>query len=251
MRHPVLESGAIVCSIVTLYGWAQTGVSKAQNPDYPVLPEVVSSSRPAPLPRAAQAATPERLSQPQWGEELPLKKLPKDVERVYSQLLEQAQAIAQRQQYAKALPLIVAIPKNSQSYGLAQQLQEDWAREVLEQATQHYQQARVAKAMAILGAIPPNSPFSDRASRLRSQWSREAKWLTKALTAKQAGHWQAANDALNALEGSPLYQSLMVQDLVQQVTLKLYEPDETLMRMAMADFPTVELAVAPPDVIQP
>lgn len=250
MRHPVLESGAIVCSIVTLYGWTQTGVSNAQHPDHPVLSETTRTPRPVP-PVAVQGATPDRPSQPQWGEELPVSQPPKDVERVYSQLLEQAQAIAQRHQYAKALSLMVAIPKNSQSYAVAQQLQEDWAREVLEQATQHYQQARVAKAMAILGSIPPNSPFSDRASRLRSQWSREAKWLTKALSASQAGQWQTAHAALNALAGSPLYQSLLVQDLVQQVTLKLYEPDATMMRMAMADFPAVELAVASPEVIRP
>ncbi|WP_206754547.1 hypothetical protein, partial [Leptolyngbya sp. FACHB-36] len=156
--------------------------------------------------------------------------------------LKQAQASASRDQIADAMNGISGIPKNSRHYEMAQRLQEDWSRELLRQATNYCRQAKVETAVSMLSTIPATSQLHDRVTELRQRWSKQAKVLDQAIAAKDAEDWQQAISAIKSLEGSPMYHSLPVQELLQQAMTNLYEPEESLTEIATSDLPAVELS---------
>ncbi|MBD2020183.1 hypothetical protein H6F43_08285 [Leptolyngbya sp. FACHB-36] len=137
---------------------------------------------------------------------------------------------------------ISGIPKNSRHYEMAQRLQEDWSRELLRQATNYCRQAKVETAVSMLSTIPATSQLHDRVTELRQRWSKQAKVLDQAIAAKDAEDWQQAISAIKSLEGSPMYHSLPVQELLQQAMTNLYEPEESLTEIATSDLPAVELS---------
>lgn len=260
MNRHVISSGTIVCSAIMLYGWAQTSTAEPSNSDCgnharatatPV-PNQISETEKHCLKQASIAISlpnPEDLFNLQWGDRSPAK-LPKNVEDLYNNLLQQAQTSASRDQFAEATTTLAGIPKNSRHYEIAQQLQADWSRELLRQATNQWQQAQVKTAISTLNAIPSTSQINDRKLELRQRWKQQAIALEQALAAKEVRNWQGAINALKALEGSPIYHSLTVQELLQQSMAKLYEPDQTFLQIATADLPTVQTpAVAAPEMI--
>jgi hypothetical protein len=176
------------------------------------------------------AANPERLLEMQWGD-----RLPSDLETVYDTLLQQAQVSASQEQFMQAIADTTGIPKNSRHYAMAQQLREDWARELMRQATRECQKANVTKAIAMLNAVPQSSQFHARATELKQLWTQHAKILKRAIAAKNTGNWQQAIDAVQSLEETPMYHSLLVQELLQKSLTKLHEPDRTLLQIATAD----------------
>jgi hypothetical protein len=192
---------------------------------------------------ATNRSAPEQFN-PEWGRDQS-NRLPDDIEAVYGKLLDQAQAAANSERFASAIATITGIPKNSRHHELAQRLQEDWSREILRQASNHYQQAHVAIALSLLNAIPSTSQAHAHAAALHAEWQRYGTWLNRAITAKTNGNWQDAIDALKQLENTPLYQSLAVQELLQQAITKLYEPDQAMMQLATMDLPEVNLSVPP------
>jgi hypothetical protein len=171
------------------------------------------------------------------------------MEAVYDNLLAQAQALVGRDQLTQAVDLIAGIPKNSQHYGMARQLQEDWSRELLRQAASECQQGRVGKAILMLDTIPSNSQLHDRIAELRQRWSKQDKLLQQAIALKKAGDWQGVVDTIKTLEGAPMYQSLLVQGLLQQGVTQLYKPDAAMLQVAMEDLPAVPPSVAPPEMV--
>jgi hypothetical protein len=207
-----------------------------------------------PTQSSIKSATPE-AAKPQWGNRHS-QQLPEKLEAVYGDLLDQAQAAANREAFQEAMQQVSGIPKNSRHYALAQQLQEDWVREVVRQATTACQQARVTEAIALLDSIPAASQVSAQASELRQRWSQQAEILKRAMAAKAAGDWQAAIDAVQALEGTPMYHSVAVQSLLQQAMTSLYEPDASLLDIAVSDLPAIEVGasaikppIAPPELL--
>lgn len=249
MNRQTLKNGTLVCSAMLLYGWAQSAPSAADStpcgkgttdPSGGV-PEQASRSAKYCIQTAAIAPigfTPERLFNLQWGKRSD-NQLPPTVETVYQKLLEEAQVDAGRAQFAQAIARVTGIPKNSRHYETAQQLQEEWSQELLQQATQACQQAKVKQAIALLNTIPATSQLHDRAIELRQRWHSQAQSLNRAMAATRARDWQRAIDAIHDLDGSPMYHSLLVQNLLQQAMTKLYEPDQNLLQIATMDLPTV------------
>ncbi|GAP95534.1 hypothetical protein [Leptolyngbya sp. NIES-2104] len=186
---------------------------------------------------------PEANSKPQWSEleKLQVNKqpteLPKEVETTYSQLLNRAQSAASRDQLTAAVETVASIPKNSQHYEVAQQLEEDWSKELVRQATNHFQQAEVTTSIALIDKIPESSQWHDRGVELKQQWKKQAQLLNQAKSAKSAEDWQGTINAIKALEGTPLYHSLPVQELLQQAMVNRYEPDPALLKIAIEDAP--------------
>ncbi|XHX78627.1 MAG: hypothetical protein RBJ76_01455 [Stenomitos frigidus ULC029] len=250
MNRQVLERGALACSFLALYGWSQPSVSEPTLSPCETAPNVTATQNDC-LQKAqwvAMGTAPEPLMREQWGDRR-LSQLPKPIEAVYSALLQQGQTLGDRNQLSAAINRVAGIPKNSQHYEMAHQLQEDWSRELLRQATSECQQARVAKAIAMLDIIPASSQLHDRAVELRHRWSKQDNLLQQAIAFKRTGDWQGVIDAIKALEGTPMYQSLPVQELLQKAMTQLYTPDATLLQVATEDLPTLPPSLALPEVI--
>lgn len=253
----VASSGMILCSAVLInIGLEATGSeTPAKSCDPISTPNTENHCQPSLQQRAAApstAASPEATPSPQWSdrfiEQLSVNKqpdkLPKEVETTYSELLNRAQAAASREQLTAAVETVAGIPKNSQYYEVAQQLEEDWSKELVRQATAHFQQAEVTTSISLLDKIPESSQWHDRGTELKQQWEKQAQLLSRAKSAKSAEDWQGTINAIKALEGSPLYNSLPVQELLQQAMIKRYEPDPALLKIAVEDAPT--LSTLPP-----
>jgi hypothetical protein len=147
-------------------------------------------------------------------------------------VLADAQKMADQNQLPAALLALGGIPKNSQRFPLAQQLQQDWAQELLQQATQHYSQANLKTALQVLASIPATSPAFQQAHSLATQWRQEASWLHQAQAAAQAERWQTVINVLKRLEDRPLYQSTLVQTLLQSAMSRIYQPSDRLLKVA-------------------
>jgi hypothetical protein len=229
-------------------GWVQSPVPEltddcAERSAKTTPPNQVSESEKHCLNQTAIAPTlnpPEPLFDLQWGDRKP-NQLPRKMEAMYDDLLNQAQASASRDHFTEAISTIAGIPKNSRHYETAQQLQEDWSRELMRQASNQWQQAQMKAAISTLSHIPATSQLGDRVTELKQRWKQQAIVLERAISAKKAGDWQKVIDTVRSLEGSPMYHSLPVQALLQQAITNLYEPDHTLLQIATADLPTFQI----------
>lgn len=250
MNRKVLGGGAIVCSAVVIYGAAHPLAQKlgiehceadeatnSQSSETLTKQAEESCSREGTIPVISDL--PQLLPFTAQSRRLQANPLPKEMETVYSNLLEQGQAAAHRDRLADAIASIAGIPKNSQHYDMAQQLQQDWSQELLQRALDRYQQADLAMAQSMLKAIPANTPQYTRAAELRDRWSQEATLLEQAKAAKAAQDWEKVVNTLNALEGTPLYYSLPVQELLLQAMNKRFEADETLLQAASTSTPSI------------
>ena len=244
------SSSMIVCSALLINGGSQAAAEINIQACKGVSDVAVDNYCPPAMQHSTTSA-PEQLADHQWSDQLQSQeqpaKLPSEMEAVYADLLNQAQAAASRDQLTEAVNTVAGIPKNSQHYELVQQLQEDWSQELMRQATSHIQQAEITPAIALLDSIPETSQWHDRGTELRQRWTQQAKLLNQATAAKSAEDWQGVIDATKSLEGSPLYNSLPVQELLQQAMTKRYEPDADLLQIATADTPMP--TVAPPETV--
>lgn len=244
-----IQGGAIACSVLMIYGWAQAAASAS--------PSQCKPSRAAPssknddrcdsvMDMGTLSSIPEKLSQLQWsnpfgaarGTDHP-RPLPGDIETNYQRLLHRAQSQRKQGKLVEAVANISGIPKNSRSYATAHQLREDWSGELLRQAAQTYRQAKMDRAILLLNAIPTESDRHARAVELRQQWDRESQLLRRAIAAKQSKDWQTSMDVLRSLQGTALFQSAPVQSLLQECLTKLYEPDERLLQIASEGMPSM------------
>ncbi len=245
MSRQILERGALACSFLALYGWAHPSASEPTLPHCEPAPNVagtqdhcLQNAQSLPNPQQAKGTAPEALVHDQWSDRR-LSKLPSKIEAVYSDLLQQAQAFSDREQLKEAINRVAGIPKNSQHYEMAHQLQEDWSKELLRQASSECQHARVAKAIGMLDMIPATSQLHDRAAELRQRWSKQDSFLQQAIAFKGTGDWQGVIDSVKALEGTPMYQSLAVQELLQKAMTQLFTPDATMLQVATEDLPAI------------
>ena len=248
------SSSMIVCTALLINSGSQAAVSEVSIQTCEKVSDGAGVDKQcSPVVQHSTTASPEQLSDHQWSDQLQSQeqsdKLPSQMEAVYADLLNQAQAAASRDQLTEAVNTVAGIPKNSRHYELVQQLQEDWSQELMRQAASHIQQAEVAPAIALLNSIPETSQWHDRGAELRQRWSQQAKLLNQAVAAKSAEDWQGVIDATKLLEGSPLYNSLPVQELLQQAMTKRYEPDAALLKIATADAPIMP-TVVPPETIK-
>lgn len=251
MSRQVLERGVLACSALAFYGWSQPSASEPiMQPDCKPAPTVSNAKSHCVKNTTSRisSATPEKVVNDQWSDRHN-NPLPDEMEAVYGNLLAQTQALVDRKQFTQAVNLIGGIPKNSRHHGMAQQLQEDWSRELLRQATSECAQARVGKALSMLDTIPPVSQLHDRVTELQQRWRKQNALLQQAIALQQAGDWQGVTDTIKLLEGTPMYQSLLVQEFLQQAMMQLYKPDATMLQVAMEDLPTVQPSVAPPEMI--
>ena len=259
MNRRLLQSGTIVCSAIVLSGWAYSTSQNTSAADdeapttkTPKTPNQINGTEKHRVQKASLFTgfnLPDRLLNLQWGNRSS-DQLPANMEAVYAKQLNQAQATADRENFVQAVTTVAAIPKNSQHYSMAQQLQEDWSQELLQRATDQWQQAQIKPAIAMINAIPPNSQSYDRALELRRRWKQQAAQFDRAIAAKRTGDWQGVINAISALEGSNIYNSLSIQNLLQEAMTKLYQPDQTFLQIATADLPVIQSAgVAAPETI--
>ena len=255
MSRQVLERGVLACSALALYGWSQPSVSEpiTQHDCKPA--STVSSAKSSCVQNSKSSAAnrlsstpPEQLVNDQWSDRRS-NPLPDKMEAVYGDLVAQAQTLVGRNQFTQAVDLIGGIPRNSRHYGMAQQLQEDWSRELLRQASSDYEQGLIGQALSRLDTIPSTSQLHDRVAEIQQRWHKQESVLQRAIALKQAGNWQGVTDTIKALEGTPMYQSLLVQGLVQQAMTQLYKPDAAMLQIAMDDLPAVPSAVAAPETM--
>ena len=247
-------SGMMVCSALLINSGSQAALSEVNTQTCEGVSNSVGvDNHCPPSVQRPTATSPEQLSGHQWSDQLrsheQSDKLPSKMEAVYADLLNQAQAAASRDQLPEAVTTVAGIPKNSQHYELVKKLQEDWSQELMRQASNHIQQAEIAPAIALLNSIPETSQWHDRSVELKQRWSQQAKLFDQAVAAKSAADWQWTIDAIKSLEGSPLYNSLPVQELLQQAMTKRYEPDAALLKIAAADEPIMS-TVAPPETLE-
>lgn len=237
----VASSGMILCSAMLInLGLEATGSETPPQPCDAATDHHCQTPAPSQI-----TVTPESKAQPQWSDRFveqlkvsqPAEKLPQEVETTYSELLNRAQAAASRDQLTIAVETVSGIPKNSQSYEVAQQLEEDWSKELVRQATNHFQQAEVTTSIALIDKIPESSDWHDRGTELKQQWKKQAELLNQAKSAKSSEDWQGTINAIKSLEGTPLYHSLPVQELLQQAMINRYEPDPALLQIAVEDAP--------------
>ncbi|PSB17131.1 hypothetical protein C7B65_19675 [Phormidesmis priestleyi ULC007] len=247
------SSGMIVCSALLINNGSQAAAEINTQPCEQPSNSAGVEKHCSKAVQHSTAASPEQLSNHQWSDQLQsheqLDKLPSQMEAAYADLLNQAQAAASRDQLTEAVNTVAGIPKNSQHYELVQQLQEEWSQELVRQATSHIQQAEITPAIALLNSIPETSQWHDRGTELKQRWSQQAKLFNQAVAAKSAADWQGVIDAIKSLEGSPLYNSLPVQELLQQAMTKRYEPDAALLQIATADAPMMP-TVVPPETVK-
>ena len=257
MNPKMFSSGTIACSAILIYSGIQpsTAASRASDcNDPPISPfsQVLNrvrevNSQCGQQHHAKLTSAPERLLDADWGDRRS-NKLPDTVEAVYSSLLEQAQTLANRNQPATAIHKVAAIPTNSQHFKVAQQLQEDWSRDLLRQAKSECQQAHVVKAISMLNDIS-STRLQPRVIELRQRWRQQKVLLNRAIAAKNVKNWQGVITAIQPLEETPLYNSFLVQEMLQQATTKLYEPDATMLQVATKGLPTGQQAIATPESI--
>jgi hypothetical protein len=259
MNQQILKSGTIVCSAIVLSGWAHAAAQNSSpdpgdaSTDKTVkAPNQISGIKHHRLQKASLFMGfnfPDRLLNLQWGSHAS-DRLPNNIEAVYAKQLNQAQALATREEFVQAVAIVAAIPKNSQHYSMAQRLQEDWSQELLQRATNQWQQAQVKPALAMIRTIPPGNQIYDRALELRRRWTQQATQFDRAIAAEKNRDWQGVIHAVSALEGSTIYNSLSVQNLLQEAMTKLYEPDQSLLQIATADMPVVQpTGVSAPETI--
>lgn len=232
MYYRVFEGGAIACSAVALWSWTTSSHPIPPSLCQPTPPQN-SPHRQTRQPNCSSSKSirqsgilPAALFNLGWGRD----RLSPDLEQVYTQVLADAQKMADQNRLPDAILALGGIPKNSQKFTLAQQMQNDWAQELLQQATQHYSQADLKTALKLLASIPTTSPSFQQAKTLSAQWRQEASWLYQAQASAQAGRWQAVLNALKRLEDRPLYQSTLVQTLLQSMLSRVYQPDDRLLR---------------------
>jgi len=200
MNRWLLSSGAIVSSAMALYSW----------------------THPSAFNLTLLAAKSDQ----------DLKPLPREIEGLYDRLLKKAQSVATHDQFAEAINTVAGIPKNSRSYGEAQQLQEDWTQELFQRASSQYKQANVGMAIWMLKAVPSTSQRYTRATELQQRWAKEWTALRQASAAKKQGDWKGVMSSLTLLKDSMLYQSFPAQEMLQQATANLYGGDQTLAQIS-------------------
>ncbi|MBE9008947.1 hypothetical protein IQ250_01840 [Pseudanabaenaceae cyanobacterium LEGE 13415] len=244
----VASSGMILCSAILInLGLEATG---SETPAPPCDLTTTKDNHCQTTTEQRIDVSPEATAKPQWSDrftdQLKINKspetLPKEVETTYSELLNRAQAAASRDQLTTAVETVSGIPKNSQYFEMAQQLEEDWSKELVRQATNHFQQAEVTTSIALIDKIPESSEWHDRGTELKQQWKKQAALLNQAKSAKSAEDWQGTINAIKAMEGTPLYNSLPVQELLQQAMINRYEPDPALLQIAVEDAPMLPQA---------
>ncbi|MBF2025184.1 MAG: hypothetical protein IGS48_00245 [Oscillatoriales cyanobacterium C42_A2020_001] len=259
MNRRILECGALACSAIMIYGWSNASAPKNNSSN---CGDRAESTRPNPrkhhtklakqcLQTASLASIyeiPRQLFNIQWGSSESTT-LPKKTDAIYDDLLVKAQTLASQDQFADAIKLLEGVPRNSRHYKTIQQLEEDWSRELFRQANADCQQGQMAGAIARLDAIPARSQLRHRAIELRQRWSKHDTLVKQAIAANKVGAWQEAIDAIQALEGTPVYYSLPVQTLLQQAMTNLYEPDTTFLNIATTGLPEVKASIAPPETL--
>lgn len=259
MNRRILECGALACSAIMIYGWSNAAAFKVDSSNCSDRDDSTSSDATKQdakmtkqcLQKASLASIydiPRQLFNIQWGNsESSL--LPKKTDAIYDDLLMKAQTLASQGQFTEAIKLLEGVPKNSRHYKTIQQLEEDWSRELFRQANEDCQKGEMANAIARLNAIPTMSQLHNRAVELRHRWSKHDALVKRAIAANKTGDWQGAIDAIQALEGTPVYYSLPVQTLLQRAMTNLYEPDATFLDVAAAGLPEVKAPIAPPETL--
>jgi hypothetical protein len=232
MKHYILGGGTVICSVLAFHSWTMLTTPEDDSPpcDTSTSPSTSDSSR-CMQKSFLGGIRPERLLNLNWSDRA-TKPLPDTVEASYQQALQTAQSLANQDQFELAIAAVSGVPKNSRHYEPAQQLQEDWARALVRQAVGACQQAQVTQAIALLKGVPAHSQAYAQAAQLRQNWTQQARIWNRAIAAQNAGDWQTAVDAIRQLEGSAMYQSLMVQQVLQRSLTNLYEPDPALVRLA-------------------
>lgn len=248
MDRRVLGSGAIVCSALVL--WSQPSAPESQHSDCDEGSATCTATKARQQPQPSILPPLNRAIESlpiEWGGGTGKERLPDSMENLYANLLQQAQAAASENKLAIALTTVSGIPNNSEHHSEAKQLQESWAQALLERGNSHYQQGDVDAALSLLNAIPPTSDRFERAQELQIRWNQQAALLDQAKSAREVEDWQSVLAAIESLEGTPLYNSQPVQQLLQQAIYRAYRSGESLMQLAVPAANASAIAAIPTD----
>jgi hypothetical protein len=152
-------------------------------------------------------------------------KIPQDVEDLYRDFLEQAQASARDNQLPQAMVAISGIPSNSLHHEIAQQLREQWSRDLLQVSRNHYSKAELKEAIALLKAVPPSSSSYSQAQLLQMKWANQLKLLERAEQAFGSRNWGQTVRILEPLQNSEMYRAPKVQAVLQHSVMAMNSAD--------------------------
>jgi hypothetical protein len=164
--------------------------------------------------------------------------LPSDVEAHYSELIKSAESKASQNQVLEAMQTIAGVPSNSEHFDEAQQLQESFARELLRLSDEKYNQADISSAIAILRAVPSSTTLGEQAQQQVEQFTDEMRLLDSVQIAQAKGDFSGALNQLEALRGTPIYNTTPIQQLVQSLIGRTYGPGSST-TVTADNFPTV------------
>lgn len=172
-------------------------------------------------------------------------KLPSDIEAMYKQLVQEAQAKANNSHLDQAIADVSSIPPNSEHFATANQLRERWFKDLLQAANEQHQQANLSEAIKQLKAIPASSPEAEHVKLLIATWTQQEKQVRKASEAVDKGNWSQTIAAINELRGTDLFESPQIQALAQKAITNAFASDPATRQLATDASPSRLTASVP------
>jgi len=139
--------------------------------------------------------------------------IPDDREQFFAEQLEKAQSTPDPDQ---ALRLIEGIPRNSQHFSDAKQLEQALMPQVIDLAKSLYQQGNFTSAIALVKSIPASGTEAQESQSLAQNWAQDSQQVA---TIQQmiANHRPAEAIAqIDQLRSETLLNNPMVQDLLAE-----------------------------------
>lgn len=139
--------------------------------------------------------------------------IPDDREQFFADQLEKAQSTTDPDQ---ALRLIEGIPRNSQHYADAKQLEQALMPQVIDSAKSLYQQGNFAGAIALVKSIPASVPESQESQSLAQNWAQDSQQVATIQQMIADHHPTQAIAQIDRLRSEALLNNPMVQDLLAE-----------------------------------
>jgi hypothetical protein len=140
--------------------------------------------------------------------------------------LAQGQALAQDNQGAEAIALLMALPPEAADYDQAQILVQELSEQILDQAEATFQAGDLAEAKVILSRLPDGTPIKEVAQQFELDW--EMEWQENEVlveTAEQAlekGRWLDAKETLQQVSSNVYWQG-KVEPLLAKAEIGIEE----------------------------
>ena len=138
--------------------------------------------------------------------------------------LAEAKELAEQRRFKDAIALAAKVPKDTDSYSLAQQLMTQWSEKIFQIANNKYRQGNFKEAVAIAGAVSADSPLATKMQAAIGQWTEE--WnkdethLQAAQKALDERHWKDAINAAKEVSQTDYWQK-QTEPIIQKAEAKI------------------------------